>query len=276
MCGIAVVINYGGEKIDPSFLRGMFHDMANRGSDASGIYFEREEGGRTIRRLFEGPMESKDLWRLLQEPSKKDLKMYGSFINKYALTGKEKFLMFHTRAKTRGDEKAAHNNMPIFSDNYFLVHNGMVSNKRLEKYQYKGEVDSEEILASVETYGVAEGLSQIAGSMAIGLKPKKENVVYLYRNSNPLDVLYFKEQGLLVACSSGSYVKYQEKDFGAELLSATATAQKLPAFHLFKVSTIEPKLEIVKKIDPVVEAQAATSRVVEAWYGRLGEEYIND
>lgn len=248
MCGIGVVINYKGDKIDMGFLKSMFDEMSGRGTDASGIYFEREEEGRIIRRLYKGPMASKSLWKLIQESEKKDMKKYGDFIKKYRLNGTEKLIMFHTRAKTKGSEEDNANNMPIFSEDYVLIHNGVVDNKQLPEYKYMGEVDSEEILARIQTKGLTDGLAEIKGSMAIAIKPKKENFVYMYRNTNPLDIIYLKDKGLLIACSAKRYVSFEEPQFAETLIKTNVVWLSLPSHNLFKFSINEPAIEAVKEI----------------------------
>jgi len=249
MCGIGVIINYGKDKVEDKLTKGLFDNLAARGTDASGLYFEREENGLRIRRLCKAPMRSSDLWRLLQEPTKKEKKQYKLFINKYALNGQEKLIMLHTRNGTRGCESNNHNNGPIFSDNYILVHNGMVTNTKIEGYKYCGEVDSEEILARVETSGVFHGIKALVGSMAIALKPIKSQCVYLYRNSNPIFVEYRTKEQVLVACSMQSYIPCgglpPAGALASQLFSPGKSGMALPANEIFRFGCDSPSIDVV-------------------------------
>jgi glucosamine 6-phosphate synthetase-like amidotransferase/phosphosugar isomerase protein len=235
LCGIAFILNYGKEEIPKSFYKKLFTNLSQRGTDASGFYWEREEKDGTLRMLTKAPIESKLLWEKIHES---ESKKYND-CHKFRLNGKEKLVIFHCRAKTRGSELDNYNNGPIMSENFVLAHNGVITSSKLDNYKYKGEVDSEEILARIETHGVKNGLPFLHGSMASIIRSLKEPTIYLFRNTNPIELCYMIDKKWLIGCSKLDLVPIPEevKQISGYLFTPKVSFYCLKSDILYKIST---------------------------------------
>lgn len=284
MCGIAFVINYGTDKMDVDFIKRLLTNMDDRGGDASGYYFERPKKGKTIRRIVKGPLYGDDLFEEVNEDSAEQTKEDKAFNSKYGLNGDERLVVLHTRKRTHGTEYDNNNNMPIYSRDWIFVHNGVVSADRLDKYPYRGEVDSEEILARIQMYDgdFKKALPEIGGSMSIIAKRMKDNELFLYRNSNPLDLVYQPETKCLVGVSCAEYAmefrtRKEMKTFFRE--KGIATCQTTPNI-LYRVSLVEPSVEEVGQIftkgrgpaDSTTSTATTDTDSKDSFYGRGGCE----
>jgi len=122
-------------------------------------------------------------------------------------------VLLHTRAQTVGDYKYNYNNHPIIDEenNNVLVHNGGINNhlELRKKYSIKGiaDVDSEVILAmfNLRNQNIETALKELRGRMAIALYNDRK--LYLYSNSNPLEITYFKDANLWIFSSEEEYIK---------------------------------------------------------------------
>jgi len=127
----------------------------------------------------------------------------------------------HCRLKTKGTELVNLNNHPIIRDNVVGVHNGCICNDDNLFNSFKadfgryGEVDSEIIFALIDFYSedapihiAIQRMSRIVtGSMACAMVHRNHpHVLWLFRKTNPCDVVIFKEVGLLVWSSSYNYI----------------------------------------------------------------------
>lgn len=252
MCGIAFVINYGTDPMDLDFIGRLFTNLDDRGGDASGYYFERPKKAKTIRRIVKGPVYGQDLFDEIHTDDKDIPKHEKAFNSKYGLDGSERVIIFHTRKRTHGTEYNNNNNMPIYSKEWVFVHNGVVTAERLPNYVYKGEVDSEEILARIQAYNgdFSKALPEIGGSMSIIAKKFKGEELFLYRNSNPLDLVFQPENKCLVGISCAEYAldfrtRKEMKTFFRE--KGIATCQTTPNI-LYRVSLVEPRIDEVGEI----------------------------
>jgi len=238
MCGIGFFINYGEKKIDLDLIKKTWEEMEDRGTDASGIYYERKDGTRT---LLKAPVKSSDLWDMIvTEKSLKSKK----------LNGTENLIILHTRNKTEGSQHDNNNNMPIYSSNYILAHNGVVSAlTKKPKYKFKGEVDSEFILANVEKNGIYKGIKDTDGSKALILKPFASDNIYIYRDTNPLDVAYIHKQQLLIGISkiefTGTSLMINPKD----IFSSQPNLLCLPKHEIHCISTMKKEIKLLEKIN---------------------------
>ena len=248
MCGIGFVVNYNHKAPIPLDMVGeMFQEMEARGTDSSGIYWERKVDHKMVRRAFKMPGKARDVWQLVQNPKPGIDKAYKELPVNYALNGTERLIMLHTRTSTKGSPKIHDNNMPIFSKNYVLIHNGVVRASRLPEYPYQGEVDSEEIIARVETLGLKNAIEGVSGSAAIAVKRFDEDSLWIYRHSNPLELVYLHDLGLLFGCSLSAYVPYKyDSSALAEYLfkAGPVSIVDVPEDSAFRISLI--KKDIVK------------------------------
>lgn len=146
----------------------------------------------------------------------------------------------HTRSPTQGDPKDNHNNHPLESENWIIIHNGGVTKMpRLVDYKYKGEVDSEILLSYIEKYGLKEGLPYVErGSAAVAVINKQDlNSVYLWREANPI----------IIACDTKSNTLFfaSQKEFLERGL-----ANKFLLFTSFQIRELPPNLLIKISINP--------------------------
>jgi glucosamine 6-phosphate synthetase-like amidotransferase/phosphosugar isomerase protein len=246
MCGIAFVVNYSDKKLNLNLIENLFKNIQARGTDASGIYYERIEDRIRKSVLVKAPVLATTLWNMLCQDVKNEN------YKQYVLNGEEKLILLHARAKTQGTEYNNKNNMPITSKNYVLIHNGIIlSYKKVKDYQYQGEVDSEEILANIETYGITKGLENINGSISCVIRPKKENFIYVYRNTNPLALSYWKDKKILIGASLASNIPFPEEyHLLTKALFQTKTSLLAPSVNmLYKINIITPGIEAIAKIE---------------------------
>jgi predicted glutamine amidotransferase len=197
--------------------------------------------------MIKAPVSSKGLLHLVNEPEKGKEEFY----SQYQLNGRESLVMFHCRAKTHGTQKNNYNNMPIRSSNFILIHNGIVHATKMEGYKYQGEVDSEEILAQIEKHGIRKGLSCVGGSMAVVIKPVKENWIYIFRNTNPIVTVYHSEYKMLVGCSSFEYMPYTDEDveYTANLFQQKLFITQPYTNHLYRISTTSQEIQNLGNIN---------------------------
>jgi glucosamine 6-phosphate synthetase-like amidotransferase/phosphosugar isomerase protein len=256
MCGIGFMINYEKDPYDISILEYIFKNMESRGDDASGIYYERpNEKGEMQANVFKAPVCAEELWDCIHKKVGR-YKLPDGFKSSWGLNGTERLVMMHTRAATKGTVANNHNNMPIYSDNWVLIHNGVLSNNaRIDSFKYKGEVDSEDFLASLETTGsIAKAIKETKGSMAIAARRIGKDYLYLYRNNNPLEVAIPTHRKMVFGCSMGSYI--------IDANSILKLGEASPFLHGHKVHPIEPytiyKVDITKPdIRAIAEYQPA-------------------
>ena len=231
MCGIAFFVNYGEKKMNINLFYDLFSMLSIRGTDSSGYYFERMEEKKSVKRMIKAPIESKKFIKTMEQWKE------GDALYKFKLNGTEKLIMFHCRQKTRGSELNNKNNMPIASKNYVLIHNGVMLNTKLKDYDYSAEVDSEEILARVEKMGVKKGIKECDGSMSIALKPIDRDTLFLYRNSNPLEIVFMEKDNILMGCSNANYVEpFDKTRIGIKIFKTRKNYVELPSQFLFTLN----------------------------------------
>lgn len=96
------------------------------------------------------------------------------------------FILCHNRAQTRGDASDKENNHPMFGKKFVIVHNGMISMKKIDGYVYKGQCDTEDLLSYIETKGIEQAIPEIDGSACIALFNIEEKSFHLFKHNNPL------------------------------------------------------------------------------------------
>lgn len=263
MCGISFIINYSpNKKISLHFVKEIFENLEARGTDASGVYWERKTAENTmLRRLIKAPCTATELWNKVQEstdPCDKNNLPYDwsekkeAFYDKFRLDGTERLILLHTRNKTQGSEENNNNNMPIVSNDYVLIHNGILANDRPKSYQYRGEVDSEEILAYIDIEKtLKDAFEKIHGGMAIAFKHFDSDKLYIYRNTNPLDLMYFKKQKVLVGVSNRDYAEplNGNKTLAGKLLTPTVQIEEVPSKEMYSIDLLTMKIKLEFKVD---------------------------
>lgn len=250
MCGIAFVINYNQKKkIDLDMIGVMFSEMESRGTDSAGYYFERIENTKMVTRCIKAPTTASDLYAHIHWD--KHTGKAKKYFDQYKLNGTERLIMLHTRNKTQGSEFDNNNNMPIFSQHYVLIHNGVIHSPRLKKYEYSGDVDSEEILARIETLGVEDGLQAVRGSMAVAFKKFESDKMYFGKRSSPLDLVYLANEKMLIGISEHKFVEIKPEDsmLSKILFSPSTNIVEMPDKMLYRVDLKSPKVEYECSID---------------------------
>jgi glucosamine 6-phosphate synthetase-like amidotransferase/phosphosugar isomerase protein len=111
---------------------------------------------------------------------------------------KHKFLVGHNRYKTTGCNKVMDNNHPFETENFIIVHNGMIGNhaylKEHFELDYKVETDSYIIIALLEKFykennnlkeAFDKGLSPLSGSFSVVIYFKPEKRLFYVKNGSP-------------------------------------------------------------------------------------------
>jgi len=281
MCGIGFIINYGTKKLDLSFVRHLLEKLEIRGSEATGYYYERYTKNGIARGILKAPFNASLFWKMTQERKLfEDDKEYKKFLEEvksdneiieqlkknkelyeqHRLLGNERLIMLHTRLKTAGSELNNLNNHPIWSrkggkEKYVLIHNGQIHEGYVKKYKYFAQVDSEDILANIETYGISKGLRKVTGTMAIVFKKMTEDTLYIYRNSNPVDLVYMSKEKLLIGSSDERYIRkpddidLEKPDLNKMLIENNYRGVTVPSDMLFSIDLKKPNIKWEEKID---------------------------
>jgi len=152
MCGIFGIVNYGKDKrymADLDHIKEMTANLLSisqdRGTDASGICVVTQTNKAL---LFKDHVPG----RKLTTEAK-----YTSIMQELNYQTNFKFMIGHTRAKTKGDKQFNVNNHPIVAGRVIGVHNGMISNdddlfKMNKELERSGQVDSEIIFRLLNHY----------------------------------------------------------------------------------------------------------------------------
>ena len=214
MCGIMGLIGHPSKKDAVSFINKGLSVLEIRGKDATGIFYtclSSEE-----KNIIKAPLSSKEFLK------KFEVKVFIKEICKF-LPQEDILILGHCRAATQGSPQDNKNNHPLYSENWILIHNGVISGD-VEIINPSSDTDSEILLQALEqTKDMSEietikkAISQISGSLAIALVNKKTNNVYLYRHSNPLYCC--KTKSGIVFASTESILKTSIKEWLPETSS---------------------------------------------------------
>ncbi len=194
MCGIAGYFCFGKERPEKRVLSNLLKETQIRGRDATGISYIKGKTLHVIKAAVPASdfVESNEEWLALE-----DSKL-------------PKYMIMHTRFKTKGSQSNNMNNHPIFRDGLALVHNGGISNDDdlydEFKFSRDAQVDTEAILALLEDKkgegwtGMKEQVSKLRGSFAVAaIDIRQPNSICFFRHNNPIefaideknDILYF-------------------------------------------------------------------------------------
>jgi len=140
----------------------------------------------------------------------------------------EPFVIGHCRQASaslgnkKEDLENDNNAHPFESKNWVLVHNGTVNLPKLKGYKYTSSVeggkvvDSESILAYIETTSLKNALASLKGAATVIAYNKREKKMYFWTDGNrPLAIGYF--DGMVFFASTKQILKKSIKNIGSEL-----------------------------------------------------------
>jgi predicted glutamine amidotransferase len=187
MCGIAGFMVLGKEHFGEKDLKVMERTVISsikRGTDATGVmYGTMGVGYGYCKHGVPAPMFFKNNFKMS------------------TLLGMN-YAMFHTRSGTGGKPSDNNNNHPIIGADYTILHNGIVSQMdKVKGYKYKGECDTELIVAKLDDLGLKAGLREVKGSASLIIYEHKTNKIFLWRYNNPMKIVFDNESGLVVMIS---------------------------------------------------------------------------
>lgn len=150
----------------------------------------------------------------------------------------------HTRYETQGPHTNPDNNHPIICGNIVGVHNGCISNDdnvfrwlaEIKKQNVRiAQVDSEAIFSGIYylaekkklsatttmrnpvTYAITALCRDLSGSLACAVQDAENpTAVWLFRRNNPIDMLYFEREGMLLFASDKNYIRDAIQNYNFE------------------------------------------------------------
>ena len=190
MCGIFGVI----EKQNSYKTINDFMDLGimseSRGKEASGYFLENEKGIK----VFKSPTKFTDKYsiKILKKERKNKL------IN---------FVIGHTRLKTDGDEAIEENNQPCSHDNYYLVHNGIITNhldinsgtdfsmKELDSFALLNLITNDKSNNKIVSK-FKNSIQKLKGEITVCLYSEVDNTFVLYTNTGSLYYILDEDNSL--------------------------------------------------------------------------------
>lgn len=134
----------------------------------------------------------------------------------------------HCRMPTKGTPLNNKNNHPIVTKSFVGVHNGIIHNddilfnKHKNDFERDGEVDSEIIFKLIEKYyisckdmpkAIRLANSKLFGGMAYAfITTKNPYLLWLFRYSNPISILHYRQVGMVIFASSEEYITNAVKE----------------------------------------------------------------
>lgn len=235
MCGICAIISKEEIK-KPQFkdFRKLLEETEQRGKDATGYIFYKDGKRKVVKTNKKASLFVKKM--------------------KYKQIGGS-LLIGHCRQTTSGDAKINDNNHPIISQNFAVVHNGIIRNDDSLFKEFKlnrvGEVDSEIIVALIEHFfnqsknvedAIRKTVKQLRGDYACILSSQLfPGKVWTFRNGRPLE--YLERNNDIVITSTFPIMRNACHTKG---ISITSKEDYIYEFTNEGVKQIEGKLEVAK------------------------------
>ena len=255
MCGISGFVRLGISDEECKLLaQTLLLELESRGTDATGIY--------TNGWVTKAPFSAKNFVDFLPEE-------YG------------KFTLLHNRNYTKGSPKDNNNNHPLYSENWVLIHNGVIEMDRIATYPYQGQVDTEILLSYVEKEGMLPAIQKIQGSAAIAAIEKKGDGIYLWRNTPPIILGLVPRKVLMFASEAEAIVEASDAVFGkihgrfSKAFLANTYSDTLMKIHpngqVADLFSVKAKLDYIPyKVPPVGKNWKDYDDEYRAWYGEPG------
>jgi glucosamine 6-phosphate synthetase-like amidotransferase/phosphosugar isomerase protein len=198
-----------------------------RGRDASGVALVSANKINVIKKdLTSRELVERDEYK---EAINKHVRMNPLKVNdaKEGCSGQLLSVLGHCRFQTKGTYRVNENNHPIVRDDVVGVHNGCISNDdtlfELYKMKRNAEVDSEAIFALIEHFvnltppiheAIMEASSRLMGGFACAMVHKMQpHIIWLFRRSNPCDIVIYKATGVVIWSSEYDYIKKAVKPY---------------------------------------------------------------
>ena len=166
MCRLAAIVHFGNQRISSQEVEQFLKNMKNGGVDATGMIFVQKD--KYSYSKFPGTIE-----RISDFHQKTE-----------GLIQNSEAIILHTRQATHGNPANNNNNHPILGQKYLLVHNGVLSLD--EKFPACGTTDTEQLLRSMEQYGIKRGMEKARGSCSIIFINKKSRDIFFYTNNGSI------------------------------------------------------------------------------------------
>lgn len=184
-----------------------------RGTDATGLVFVSNKEASIIKHNISADKFIKT------EEYKNELDKFVNELDVESLYS----IIGHCRAQTKGTHRNNDNNHPIEVNSIIGVHNGHITNDDELFKEYKldriAEVDSEIIFSLIDHYttmykqsitedsptteAIKTAVSKLSGGFACSLVDvTNPQVIWLFRNYNPIIIMHFKKEGLILFAST--------------------------------------------------------------------------
>ena len=166
MCGIG---GWFGVRIPKKLIRKAFLELQDRGRDATGIAFLKENGDFGV---YKAPIPASSF-------------VFNSYYSRILREASQsKVVLLHCRAATNGSPQNNKNNHPIWNNQGIIVHNGIVSPVSSKK-KPRGDTDTEKLMLAIQERGF-EALRRTGGSYAFCYIDKIKRKGWLIRRWAPL------------------------------------------------------------------------------------------
>jgi glucosamine 6-phosphate synthetase-like amidotransferase/phosphosugar isomerase protein len=196
----------------------LFENSEGRGRLASGLAFTTPQDVTVIKKDITGSEFTKT------DEYKQTIREHTSF--HFSSAPKLISIIGHCRWPTKGSEKDKNNNHPIIAENLIGVHNGVITNdenifsmfKHTAGFGRSGLVDSEVIFRLIQYYrsvrlskkaaepmamSIGMALRMLKGGYACAMVDAHDPwMMWLFRNTAPTDVRYYKNLGIVIFSTS--------------------------------------------------------------------------
>lgn len=205
MCGICGYVTLSGQPASDDVIasfKKLMLAIDSRGGDATGMAYVNE--GRLV--IEKSPVKA---------PAFVDSKPF-----EFLKSRRPSIAIGHTRYATTGHQEFNRNNHPQVSldKGMALVHNGVIFNHqsltRNFKLTRKAEVDTEVIMRLIEMGEgalpdkIQSATPYLSGSFAVALLSVQEpNNLYLFRHSNPIQVVHIPELDVIMFASEDKHIR---------------------------------------------------------------------
>jgi predicted glutamine amidotransferase len=250
MCGIMGIVGVErlGQNKTISFMEEGLVALSSRGKDSTGMWHSQMGG-------LKSPVKAKEFL---------EYEEVAEFITEFSRIKTGAVVLGHCRAQTHGDASDNENNHPILSNNWVIMHNGIVDIDDVEGYDYQGETDTERFLSLVQTSKrrntvdrIAEAVEKTKGSLAVTLVNRRTKDLWVFREGRPLVAGLYKNKVLLLSSTQSileeSIQKFNDSYFkGIEIV-------ELPDKEILKIKSTAPYIEKFGEAETARKTYVATS-----------------